>query len=108
MSSPESIRFSECPVTEAVQANPFYQSAELGVDSGFWASEPGIIELDFGPSQCELCTLLQGKVRLSSANGHEAIYCAGDTFIMPTGFRGRWETLETVRKYYLILQRPEA
>ncbi|TBU90336.1 cupin domain-containing protein [Stutzerimonas kirkiae] len=104
MAIPASIRFAEQPVTGPEQSHTFYQDAALGIDSGFWAAEPGIIELDFGTGQCELCTLLQGRVRLTTEDGHEAIYAAGDTFIMPAGFRGRWETLETVRKYYLIIQ----
>jgi uncharacterized cupin superfamily protein len=32
---------------------------------------------------------------------------AGDAFIIPPGFSGTWETVEPVRKHYVILM-PEA
>ncbi|MBS0639639.1 MAG: DUF861 domain-containing protein [Proteobacteria bacterium] len=33
----------------------------------------------------ELCVLLEGTVRLTSANGHVATYAAGDVFVARSG-----------------------
>ena len=50
----------------------------------------------------ELCVLLEGVVRLPDAAGHVETYRSGDTFLIPNGFTGTWETVEPVRKFYAV------
>jgi hypothetical protein len=48
--------------------------------------------------------VLEGSVTITDAEGVSETFSAGDTFIMPKGFRGTWENTETMRKYYMILE----
>src|SRR5690349_923161 len=68
--------------------------------AGIWTSEPKRNETRYRKD--ELCVLLQGVVRLTAEDGHVETYRAGDAFIVPNGFRGTWETVETVRKVYAV------
>ena len=68
--------------------------------SGFWAAEPGRAEIHY--TKDELCVLLDGVVRLTDADGHVETYRQGDTFLIPKGFKGVWETVEPVRKFHAI------
>ena len=68
--------------------------------SGFWASAPGRAEISYDKD--ELCVILEGVVRLTDGAGDSQTYRAGDTFVIPRGFTGLWETLEPTRKFYAI------
>lgn len=68
--------------------------------TGFWAAQPGRAEVHY--LKDELCILIEGTVRLTDAAGRTETYRAGDTFVIPTGFKGVWETVEPVRKFYAI------
>src|SRR6188472_30316 len=74
----------------------WYRSPNGGFRSGFWSSKPGRSEIAYDKD--ELCTLLDGVVRLTDESGHTETYQAGDTFLIPKGFKGVWETVETTRK----------
>jgi len=32
-------------------------------------------------------------------------YRAGDSFLIPSGFKGTWETIEPVRKFFVIYEK---
>jgi hypothetical protein len=44
-------------------------------------------------------------VQLTDAEGHAETFGAGSAFLIPAGFKGSWETLETLKKYYAIFER---
>lgn len=71
-----------------------------GFRAGFWAAQPGRADIHY--TKDELCTLLEGEVRLTDEAGHTETYRAGDTFLIPKGFKGVWETVSAVRKFYAI------
>jgi uncharacterized cupin superfamily protein len=73
--------------------------------TGFWSAAPGCIAIS--AEKDELCVILEGVVRLTDAAGRAEIYRRGDTFLIPNGFKGVWETVEPVRKFYAV-HRPEA
>jgi uncharacterized cupin superfamily protein len=68
--------------------------------SGFWASDISRSEVNYVKD--EICFILEGVVRLTDETGHEETYRSGDAFIVPTGFKGIWENVEPVRKFYAI------
>lgn len=68
--------------------------------AGFWSSEPGKAEVHYRKD--EICVLLAGVVRLTDARGRSQTYRAGETFVVPNGFRGTWETVEATRKFFAI------
>jgi uncharacterized cupin superfamily protein len=78
----------------------WYSNRAGNFKTGFWASEPGRAQIHY--TKDELCVILDGKVRLTDASGHAETYAKGDTFLIPNGFKGVWETLEPVRKFYAI------
>ena len=39
---------------------------------------------------------------LTDASGKTVTYRAGDTFLIPFGFKGIWETVEPVRKFFAV------
>jgi len=68
--------------------------------TGFWAAQPG--RADIAYTKDELCTLLEGEVRLTDSAGHTETYVVGDTFVIPRGFKGVWETVSPVRKFFAV------
>ena len=73
-----------------------------GFRTGFWAAQPG--RADIAYTKDELCTLLEGEVRLTDESGHAETYVAGDTFVIPKGFKGVWETVKPVRKFFAVYE----
>lgn len=69
--------------------------------SGTWSSETGKWHVDYS-SRHEFCYLLAGHMILTDENGDESTFKAGDAFMIPLGFKGTWEVIEPVTKYYVI------
>ncbi len=70
--------------------------------SGVWESTPGKWAIDY--SENEFVYLVAGQVRLTDGEGHVETFGPGSAFLIPAGFKGSWETLETLRKYYAIFE----
>lgn len=68
---------------------------------GIWESTPGKVTVDY--KEWEFCHFISGKAVLTNDDGKSWTLGAGDGFIIPAGFKGTWETVETVRKHYVIL-----
>jgi uncharacterized protein len=77
-----------------------YSAADGHFDAGVWESTPGRWRVRY--TEHEVCVLLAGRVRLIGRDGTVADYAAGDSFVIPAGFEGDWETVETARKLYVI------
>ena len=71
---------------------------------GIWAAEPGTVAIDY--TEWEFCHIIEGAAVLTNEAGRSWTMRAGDTFVIPPGFRGTWQTLEPVRKHYVILLPP--
>ncbi len=70
--------------------------------AGIWHSSVGAKTINY--TEEEVCVILEGRVRLSDLNGNAKEFGAGSTFVLPAGFKGTWETLEDVKKIYVIWQ----
>jgi uncharacterized cupin superfamily protein len=70
--------------------------------AGIWQSDKGAMTINY--TEEELCTILEGRVRLIDLSGNAKEFGAGSTFVLPAGFKGTWETLEPVKKIYVIWQ----
>jgi len=68
---------------------------------GIWESTPGKVVINY--TEWEFCHLIEGRVVVTGETGEEWHLRQGDAFMIPAGFRGTWETVETVRKHYVIL-----
>jgi uncharacterized protein len=67
---------------------------------GIWTSTKGKWAIDYREE--EFVYLISGKCRLIDANGRAETFKAGDAFVIPSGFKGFWETLAPLKKYYAI------
>jgi uncharacterized cupin superfamily protein len=70
--------------------------------AGIWESTPGKWQVEY--SEHEFVELLAGRVELTDTAGCTERFGPGDRFVIPAGYRGTWETIETVRKLYVIYQ----
>lgn len=70
--------------------------------AGIWSSTPGAWRVVY--TENELCVLTQGRVRISDDHGTSWTFGAGESFVVPAGFKGLWEVLEPARKFYAIYE----
>lgn len=100
-----SIRFDPTaliPGNEPTSAVEWYRDPTGAFSAGIWRGEPGRFDVTY--TEDEFCQLLEGVVRLTDAHGTVETYRAGDSFVIPAGFIGVWETVETIRKFWVIHQ----
>lgn len=48
--------------------------------------------------------LVEGKIALTDVNGERKEFTAGEGYLLPAGFAGRWETLVDAKKFYVLLE----
>jgi uncharacterized cupin superfamily protein len=70
--------------------------------AGMWESSIGKWRVRY--SENEFCTILEGKCVLTDASGKAETFVKGDSFVIPSGFAGTWETVEPVKKLYAIFE----
>ena len=97
---PRTVRFDRKP--PGVTTAEWYRDPTGAFTAGFWTHEGGVIEVDY--TEHEFCLLLAGKVRLTDQDGNVDVYGMGDGFVIPAGFKGTWETLKPVRKWYVVYE----
>jgi len=70
--------------------------------SGTWEAEPGCWRVDY--TENEFCQILGGHSILRDACGNEMDLKAGDKLVIPVGFKGEWQVVETTKKIYVIYE----
>jgi uncharacterized cupin superfamily protein len=70
--------------------------------AGIWESAPGKWQVSYGEE--EFCAILAGKAVLTNVEGVAETFQKGDAFVIPKGFTGSWETIEAVKKWYVIFE----
>jgi uncharacterized cupin superfamily protein len=85
------------PDTRGINA---FASRGGAFSAGVWESSPGKWRVHY--AEDELCVLLTGRVVLTDSAGAQRTFVAGDAFVVPAGFNGTWEVVETARKIYAI------
>ena len=73
--------------------------------TGFWQSETGKWRISY--TEEETCHLLAGVSIVTDEAGVSTTLRAGDSFVIPKGFTGTWEVVETSRKLYAIYEEPD-
>ena len=102
-------RLAELP-DRVIEGDPQHESKFLfesddgGMVAGTWTSTPGkwiaFTERD------EFCMILSGHCRLISDDGSVKYFKTGDAFMIPNGFKGFWEIIETTTKHFVIRNHP--
>jgi len=70
--------------------------------AGVWECTPGKWRVSYAEE--EFCAILEGKAILTDAAGNSETVKTGDAFVIPKGFAGTWETVQKVRKWYVIFE----
>ena len=70
--------------------------------AGTWTSTPG--KWHAFTDRDEFCTIVSGLVRLIAEDGQAQTFQTGDAFLIPNGFRGYWDVVETTTKHFVIRQ----
>ena len=81
-----------------------YRHPDGRAAAGTWISSPGRWHAFTG--QVEFCHILRGRCALIHENGTRTEFGPGDSFLIPRGFRGEWEVMETCEKHFFILHDP--
>ena len=78
-----------------------YEVADGRFMIGTWECTPYAEHLSY-PETSEFCLVLSGRVALTDGSGRTEEFGPGDSYILPRGFEGRFEVLETLRKVYVL------
>ena len=73
-----------------------------GLEVGVWEGTPGEFPAR-RDGYSEICQILGGRATLHPDGAEPIELSAGDPIIMPTGWTGRWELHEPLRKLYVIV-----
>jgi uncharacterized cupin superfamily protein len=84
-----------------VAGRVIYRSEDPLVEVGVWSCTPGGWPIVDRPDT-ESIRLLEGRARLTDADGRAVELGPGDVLVLPRGWSGRWDVLEPVRKLYVI------
>ncbi|MCD5992112.1 cupin domain-containing protein [Pseudomonas sp. CDFA 602] len=79
-----------------------YNSPCGHMSAGVWIGEPGQWLVNY--TEHEYCEIVQGVSVLRDEQGNAKTLRAGDRFVIPAGFKGTWEVLETCRKIYVVYE----
>lgn len=74
-----------------------------GVTVGVWECTPGGWTI-LDRTDTETMLLLAGAVTITPLDGDPVDLVEGDVFVLPTGWSGRWDVTETVRKLYVLAE----
>ena len=84
------------------QVSNRYAEASGQFYAGRWSSTPGIWRVRY--TEHEFCHMLAGRVRIVSESGSATEFVAGQSFVVPAGFAGTWEVIESATKLYAIFE----
>lgn len=85
-----------------------FLSPEHGLAAGIWVCETGAWRIAFAPGKHEFFCVIEGRIRITDADGKAAEFGPGDAGIIPENFTGSFAVLEKVRKHYVIAEAPAA
>lgn len=70
---------------------------------GWWEGKVGAVDFPATTAD-EAVWLVEGKIALTDVNGERKEFTAGEGYLLPAGFAGRWETLVDAKKFYVLLE----
>ena len=74
------------------------------MNCGIWQCEVGAWNIVFAENKQEFFIILEGVVRLHDEKSGYVEIKAGEAGVIPPGFKGVFEVLEAVRKYYVLVE----
>lgn len=90
---------------QVVKGDPRFTSWDIEergkILAGIWEASPGAWKVEY--AEWEYIRILSGHSVLTAEDGTATHLRAGDSYVIPPGFRGVWEVVETTRKDYVIV-----
>ena len=92
-----------------VQGNPQRLTQSLyehpHMTCGIWQCEVGAWRIQFAENKQEFFQIIEGIVRIHNADGSSFIEVkAGEAGIIPPAFKGTFEVVATVKKYFVVVE----
>jgi uncharacterized cupin superfamily protein len=75
------------------------------VFAGVWACEAGSWRIEMSATEDEFFVVTQGRCRLIDEAGIAVEAKAGESLVIPAGFKGVFDVLEPMQKHYMIVER---
>lgn len=86
----------------------YFAAASHGVRTGLWESEVGAYRLEFPAGKHEVFHVLSGEIHVTAEGAPDQVFKAGDTGVLPAGFRGVFRIVEHARKVYVVTEQVPA
>ncbi|WP_170433188.1 cupin domain-containing protein [Ruegeria arenilitoris] len=89
-----------------VEGDPYHKigmhfsSPDGALSAGTWTSTPG--KWHAFTDKDEYCYIVEGHCALIHKDGTRQDFRTGDSFMIPNGFQGYWEVIETTTKHFVI------
>lgn len=80
-----------------------YSSKSEELHTGIYECTRGSWRVSY--SEDEFCTLIEGKLRMTNEQGEVQEFTAPCSFMIPSGYKGTWEAVTTLRKYFVIYEK---
>lgn len=102
-------QFTAVPADKVVEGAPssafqvIYSSASEEFTAGLYECTAGKWRVSY--AEDEFCTLLEGRLRMTSDDGTVQEYAAPSSFLIPSGYAGWWEPLSHLRKFFVIYEK---
>jgi uncharacterized cupin superfamily protein len=80
----------------------FFSEGSNQFFAGRWSSTPGKWRIRY--TESEFCCLTEGRVALENRAGRRWEFGIGDGFVVPAGFEGTWEVIESCTKFYAVFE----
>ena len=77
-----------------------FTNSEGNLFVGVWGSDAGKWNISY--TEDEMCTILEGEAILTDKEGLTKHVKTGDSFVIAAGFEGTWETINSIKKLYVI------
>ena len=97
-SNPPADRIISGDPQATVQA--LHESADGKFHVGIWTCSPGRWRIQY--DEQEYCRILSGSGSVIDESGQAHPLSPGDEIVIPAGFVGEWEVIETMTKTYVI------
>ncbi len=82
------------------QTTVHFSNSEANVVAGTWTATPGKFKV--AAERDEFCYIVSGEAELVDQDGHGITFVTGDAFIIPNGFDGHWNVIDTTTKHFMI------
>lgn len=80
----------------------FYNHPHM--NCGIWECEVGAWHIEFAANKQEFFQVIEGVVRIHDTTGTFIEIPAGQAGIIPPSFKGTFEVVEQVKKYYVVVE----